>query len=62
MDDQKKLYILHRVLVRIAKFAVTSFFTEVRVIGGDHVPRKGPMIVYVLCSGHYLVLGARSEW
>lgn len=48
MDDQKNLYLLHRILVQIAKFAVTSFFTEVRVIGGENVPLKGPTILCVL--------------
>ncbi|TFY71016.1 hypothetical protein EVG20_g1991 [Dentipellis fragilis] len=36
--------ILHRVLVRIAGWAVYSFFTEVRVIGGENVPKHGPLI------------------
>lgn len=40
-------YILHRILRRIASWAVYSFFTEVRVIGGENVPMNGPIIVYV---------------
>jgi hypothetical protein len=40
-------YILHRILRRIASWAVYSFFTEVRVIGGENVPLNGPIIVYV---------------
>ena len=40
-------YILHRILRRIASWAVYSFFTEVRVIGGEKVPMNGPIIVYV---------------
>jgi hypothetical protein len=40
-------YILHRIIVRIASWAVHSFFTEVRVIGGENVPANGPIIVYV---------------
>jgi 1-acyl-sn-glycerol-3-phosphate acyltransferase len=40
-------YVLHRILVRIASWAVYSFFTEVRVIGGENVPANGPIIVYV---------------
>jgi glycerol-3-phosphate O-acyltransferase / dihydroxyacetone phosphate acyltransferase len=40
-------YILHRILRRIASWAVYSFFTEVRVIGGEKVPMSGPIIVYV---------------
>jgi hypothetical protein len=43
-------YLLHRFLVRIASWAVYSFFTEVRVIGGEHVPANGPIIVYVSLS------------
>ncbi|KAI0058117.1 hypothetical protein BV25DRAFT_1830479 [Artomyces pyxidatus] len=42
MDNNK---VLHRVLRRIASWAVYSFFTEVRVIGGDNVPEHGPLIV-----------------
>jgi hypothetical protein len=40
-------YILHRIIRRIASWAVYSFFTEVRVIGGENVPLNGPIIVYV---------------
>lgn len=54
MDDQKNLYLLHRVLVQIAKFAVTSFFTEVRVIGGENVPLKGPTILCVHYSAPWV--------
>jgi 1-acyl-sn-glycerol-3-phosphate acyltransferase len=43
-------YILHRILRRIASWAVYSFFTEVRVIGGEKVPMNGPIIVYVSLS------------
>ena len=43
-------YILHRILRRIASWAVYSFFTEVRVIGGENVPVNGPIIVYVFLS------------
>ncbi|KAI0369703.1 glycerol-3-phosphate-acyltransferase [Pilatotrama ljubarskyi] len=38
-------YVLHRVLRRIASWAVVSFFTEIHVIGGENVPRDGPIIV-----------------
>jgi len=38
-------YILHRVIRRIAYWAVHSFFTEVRIIGGENVPVTGPIIV-----------------
>jgi hypothetical protein len=40
-------YALHRIIRRIASWAVYSFFTEVRVIGGENVPLNGPIIVYV---------------
>ncbi|KAI0313937.1 glycerol-3-phosphate-acyltransferase [Amylostereum chailletii] len=41
MEDSK---ILHRILRGIAGWAVYAFFTEVRVIGGENVPRNGPLI------------------
>ncbi|KAJ3524678.1 hypothetical protein NM688_g8520 [Phlebia brevispora] len=37
--------ILHRVLRRVAGWAVTSFFTEIHVIGEENVPKSGPIIV-----------------
>ena len=40
-------YILHKSIRRFASWAVYSFFTEVRVIGGENVPANGPIIVYV---------------
>jgi len=40
-------YLFHRVLRRIASWGAYSFFTEVRVIGGENVPANGPIIVYV---------------
>lgn len=36
---------LHKVLRRLAGWAVWSFFTEVRVVGGENVPLEGPIIV-----------------
>lgn len=42
-DDFKAL---HRLIRTISRFAVHSFFTELRVIGGENVPRDGPIIVY----------------
>jgi glycerol-3-phosphate O-acyltransferase / dihydroxyacetone phosphate acyltransferase len=42
MSDTK---ILHRVIRRMAEWAVWSFFTEVHVIGGENVPKDGPIIV-----------------
>jgi 1-acyl-sn-glycerol-3-phosphate acyltransferase len=38
-------YILHRIIRRLAGWAVWSFFTEVHVIGGENVPKEGPIIV-----------------
>lgn len=38
---------LHKVLRKLARWAVWSFFTEVRVVGGENVPVEGPIIVYV---------------
>ncbi|KII92721.1 hypothetical protein PLICRDRAFT_696028 [Plicaturopsis crispa FD-325 SS-3] len=37
--------VLHRVIRRLAGWAVWSFFTEVHIIGGENVPRDGPLIV-----------------
>ncbi|KAH7888964.1 hypothetical protein F5I97DRAFT_1803842 [Phlebopus sp. FC_14] len=42
MSDSKAL---HRVIRRLAGWAVWSFFTEVRVVGGENVPKDGPIIV-----------------
>ncbi|KAI0644683.1 glycerol-3-phosphate-acyltransferase [Trametes meyenii] len=38
-------FVAHRIIRRIASWAVVSFFTEIHVIGGEHVPRDGPIIV-----------------
>ncbi|KZT04264.1 glycerol-3-phosphate-acyltransferase [Laetiporus sulphureus 93-53] len=38
-------YFLHRFLRQIAAWALVSFFTEIRIIGGENVPRNGPIIV-----------------
>ncbi|KAI0743633.1 glycerol-3-phosphate-acyltransferase [Daedaleopsis nitida] len=38
-------YLVHRTLRRIAGWAVVSFFTEIHVIGGENVPKHGPIIV-----------------
>jgi glycerol-3-phosphate O-acyltransferase/dihydroxyacetone phosphate acyltransferase len=43
-------YLLHKIIRRIASWAVYSFFTEVRVIGGENVPANGPIVVYVFLS------------
>ncbi|KAJ7028561.1 hypothetical protein C8F04DRAFT_62710 [Mycena alexandri] len=39
------LKVLHRALRWMSSQAAASFFTEVRVIGGDNVPKDGPIIV-----------------
>ncbi|KAG1751287.1 uncharacterized protein EDB91DRAFT_1104513 [Suillus paluster] len=41
MSDSK---VLHLVIRRIADWSLWSFFTEVRVIGGENVPDDGPLI------------------
>ena len=43
-SDTKVLYIIIR---KLSDWALSSFFTEVRVIGGENVPKDGPIIVYV---------------
>ncbi|KAJ3570953.1 hypothetical protein NP233_g4059 [Leucocoprinus birnbaumii] len=47
MSDYKPL---HRIIRGTANLAVDSFFKELRVIGGEHVPKKGPIIV---CATHH---------
>ena len=42
MTDVKTL---HRLIRFIGRLAVGSFFTEVRVIGGENVPKDGPILV-----------------
>ena len=37
--------IVHRIVRTVASWAVTSFFTEIRVVGGENVPKHGPIIV-----------------
>ncbi|KIP01621.1 hypothetical protein PHLGIDRAFT_38237 [Phlebiopsis gigantea 11061_1 CR5-6] len=51
MSDSK---VIHRVIRRIAGLAVVSFFSEVRVIGGERVPREGPIIA--TATHHNMVL------
>jgi len=41
------IFVLHRIIRYISGLAASSFFTEVRVVGAEHVPKSGPMIVYV---------------
>ncbi|KAJ7678666.1 glycerol-3-phosphate-acyltransferase [Mycena rosella] len=40
-----ELQVLHRALRYMSGLAAASFFTEVRVIGGENVPKDGPIIV-----------------
>ncbi|KAF9452363.1 glycerol-3-phosphate-acyltransferase [Macrolepiota fuliginosa MF-IS2] len=47
MSDYK---LLHRIIRGTARLAVGSFFTELRVIGGENVPKEGPIIV---CATHH---------
>jgi len=42
MADAK---VIHRIIRQLATWAVVSFFTEIRVIGGENVPRDGPLVV-----------------
>ncbi|KAF8632302.1 hypothetical protein AX17_004882 [Amanita inopinata Kibby_2008] len=42
-DPDKK--VLHRLIRYVSQLAAASFFTEIRVIGGENVPRHGPIIV-----------------
>lgn len=42
MDEAK---VLHRVIRKLARWSVVSFFTRVHVIGGEHVPEDGPLIM-----------------
>jgi 1-acyl-sn-glycerol-3-phosphate acyltransferase len=39
------LKVLHRGIRAMSGAAAASFFTEVRVIGGENVPKDGPIIV-----------------
>ncbi|KAF9020653.1 glycerol-3-phosphate-acyltransferase [Hymenopellis radicata] len=44
-DTEDGLFVLHRIIRCVAGLAAASFFTEVRVIGGENVPKDGPIIV-----------------
>ncbi|THU95516.1 hypothetical protein K435DRAFT_723613 [Dendrothele bispora CBS 962.96] len=39
------IFVLHRIIRYISGVAASTFFTEVRVLGGENVPQSGPMIV-----------------
>jgi glycerol-3-phosphate O-acyltransferase/dihydroxyacetone phosphate acyltransferase len=46
MGSSSDTKVLHRLIRFISSLAVDTFFTEVRVIGGENVPKDGPIIVY----------------
>ena len=59
MPDRNDFKALHRVIRFISDLAVGSFFHELRVIGGENVPKTGPIIVCVVFCGAFLgVVGA----
>jgi len=39
--------VLHIIIRKLCDWALSSFFTEIRVIGGENVPKDGPIIVCV---------------
>ncbi|KAF5381135.1 hypothetical protein D9757_009414 [Collybiopsis confluens] len=43
-------FILHRLIRYITGIATVSFFTEIRIVGGENVPKTGPIIV---CATHH---------
>jgi 1-acyl-sn-glycerol-3-phosphate acyltransferase len=45
MSAGSETTVLHGLIRFVASLAVHSFFTELRVIGGENVPRDGPIIV-----------------
>ncbi|KAF8993678.1 glycerol-3-phosphate-acyltransferase [Cyathus striatus] len=45
MSSTEDFKAVHRLIRLTASLAVSSFFTEVRVIGGENVPKDGPIIV-----------------
>ncbi|KAF9257943.1 glycerol-3-phosphate-acyltransferase [Marasmius fiardii PR-910] len=44
-SNSNDFFLLHRVIRFISSKAASSFFTEVRVIGGENVPATGPLVV-----------------
>ena len=38
--------VAHTIILRIANWAVESFFDTIEVINGDNVPKTGPVIMY----------------
>ncbi|KAG7098271.1 hypothetical protein E1B28_000233 [Marasmius oreades] len=47
-------FLLHRVIRYVSSRAALSFFTEVRVIGGENVPATGPLVV--AATHHNMIL------
>ncbi|TFK25729.1 hypothetical protein FA15DRAFT_668252 [Coprinopsis marcescibilis] len=45
MSSPSDVMVLHRIIRFLADLATQSFFTEIRVIGGENVPQDGPIIV-----------------
>jgi glycerol-3-phosphate O-acyltransferase/dihydroxyacetone phosphate acyltransferase len=37
--------LIHRALRKLASLALVSFYSELRVVGEENVPRDGPLIV-----------------
>lgn len=52
-----ELKVLHRVIRKLANWAVLSFFTEMHVIGSENVPMDGPVIMYVYLLWVLLLAG-----
>jgi glycerol-3-phosphate O-acyltransferase/dihydroxyacetone phosphate acyltransferase len=46
--------VLHRVIRKLAHWAVLSFFTDVHIVGGENVPKDGPIIV--VATHHNMML------
>jgi glycerol-3-phosphate O-acyltransferase / dihydroxyacetone phosphate acyltransferase len=54
------LKILHRLIRGVSGMAARSFFTEIRVVGGEKVPKTGPIIVYAFSGLISYGVGAYS--
>ncbi|KAF5337640.1 hypothetical protein D9758_013034 [Tetrapyrgos nigripes] len=44
-SDSHDIFVLHRVIRFLSGLASSTFFTDVRVVGGQDIPNTGPMIV-----------------
>lgn len=40
----------HKIIRKIAKYTMEGFFSEILVVGEEHVPEDGPLIV---CCTHW---------